>query len=70
MLKCKGSDSPLPYGILITRIMQYSGVDLFVETSTIMGSRHHFTTNSLKKLNIINVNGAWQHHHGNEVDSP
>ena len=26
MLKCKASETPLPYGILITQIMQYSGI--------------------------------------------
>jgi len=39
MLKSKGDDAPLPYGILITRIMQYNGVDLFVEVSTTIGLR-------------------------------
>jgi len=68
MLRSKGGDAPLPYGILITRIMQYSGVDLSVDASTTIGLRQQFSTNSLKKLNIVNVNGVWQHAHANEHD--
>jgi len=37
MLKCKGIDSPLPHGILITRIMQYGGVELYAKANPIMG---------------------------------
>jgi len=36
--------------------MQYVGVDLFVNASTTISLRHHFSTNYLKKLNIVHVN--------------
>ena len=68
MLKRKGGDAPLPYGILIIRIVQYNGMDLSVEVSTTIELRQQFSTNSLKKLNIVNVNGVWQHAHANEPD--
>ncbi|KOM29681.1 hypothetical protein LR48_Vigan743s001400 [Vigna angularis] len=55
------SDTPLPYGVLITQIMQYCGVNVDVDASTHIGSRHHFSINSLKRMKIINVNGVWQH---------
>jgi len=61
MLKCKASDTPLPYGILITQIMQYCGMDVSADARTTIGKRHHFSTSSLKRLNIINVDGVWQH---------
>jgi len=35
MFKCRTSDAPLPYDTLITQIMQYGGVDLSPEASTI-----------------------------------
>jgi len=61
MLKCKDSDTPLSYGILITQIMQYCGVNVSADTRTTIGKRHHFSTSSLKRLNIVNVDGVWQH---------
>ncbi|KAG2371032.1 uncharacterized protein HKW66_Vig0212060 [Vigna angularis] len=61
MLKCKASDTPLPYGVLITQIMQYCGVHVDADANTHIGSRHHFSINSLKRMKIINVNGVWQH---------
>ncbi|KOM42055.1 hypothetical protein LR48_Vigan04g225300 [Vigna angularis] len=61
MLKCKVSDTALPYGVLITHIMQYCGVDVSTDPSTQIGSRHHFSINSLKRMKIVYVNGAWQH---------
>ncbi|BAT99379.1 hypothetical protein VIGAN_10080400 [Vigna angularis var. angularis] len=61
MLKCKVSDTALPYGVLITHIMQYCGVDVSADPSTQIGSRHHFSINSLKRMKIVYVNGAWQH---------
>ncbi|BAU02153.1 hypothetical protein VIGAN_11159500 [Vigna angularis var. angularis] len=63
MLKCKASDTPLPYGVLITRILQYCGVNVDADACTQVGSRHHFSINSLKRMHIVNVNGVWQHDH-------
>jgi len=68
MLKCKASDTPLRYGILITQIMQYSGVDFSPNTNTIIRKKQHFSTHSLKRLNIVNVNGVWQHDRANNDD--
>lgn len=28
-----------------------------------IGKRQHFSTNRLKKLNIVSVNGVWKHDH-------
>ncbi|KOM34897.1 hypothetical protein LR48_Vigan02g104700 [Vigna angularis] len=61
MLKCKASDTPLPYGVLITQIMQYCGVHVDADANTDIATRHHFSITSLKRLNIVNVNGVWQH---------
>ncbi|WVZ06608.1 hypothetical protein V8G54_019954 [Vigna mungo] len=62
------SDAPLPYGVLITQIMQYCGVHVDDDASTHIGSRHHFSINSLKRLNIVNVNGVWQHDVGDDEE--
>ncbi|KOM56754.1 hypothetical protein LR48_Vigan10g264600 [Vigna angularis] len=82
MLKCKAGDTPLPYGVLITQIMQYCGVHVGADANTLIRTRHHFSINSLKRLNIVNVNGVWQHdvgddeeedqpnHHDNPVQPP
>ncbi|XP_052726056.1 uncharacterized protein LOC128194456 [Vigna angularis] len=82
MLKCKGSDTPLPYGVLMTHIMAYCGVNVDADANTHIGSRHHFSINSLKRMKIVNVNSVWQHdldddeeeeqpdHHENPVQSP
>ena len=53
MLKCKASDTPLPYGVLITQIMQYSGVDFSLDANTTIGKRQHFSTRSLKRLILL-----------------
>ncbi|XP_022642528.1 uncharacterized protein LOC106774437 isoform X2 [Vigna radiata var. radiata] len=66
MIKCKDNKMPLPYGILITQIMGYYGVDLTIDSSTVLGWTHYFGTRSLKKLNIVNVNGVWHHGGANE----
>ncbi|KAG2400087.1 uncharacterized protein HKW66_Vig0100590 [Vigna angularis] len=68
MLKCKASDAPLPYGVLITQIMQYCGVHVDDDVSTHIGTRHHFSINSLKRLNIVKVNGVWQHDVGDDEE--
>ncbi|XP_052735333.1 uncharacterized protein LOC108343552 isoform X3 [Vigna angularis] len=68
MMKCKDNKMPLPYGILITQIMGYYGVDLTIDSSTVLGWTHYFGTKSLKKLNIVNVNGVWHHGGANEDD--
>jgi len=39
MLKCKGIETGLPYGILITTIVIYVGVDLSVNTTTTISLR-------------------------------
>ncbi|WVZ16965.1 hypothetical protein V8G54_009947 [Vigna mungo] len=72
MLKCKVSDTPLPYGVLITQIMQYCGVHVDGDATSHIGPRHHFSINSFKRLNIVNVNGVWQHDDGDdeEEDQP
>ncbi|KOM56757.1 hypothetical protein LR48_Vigan10g264900 [Vigna angularis] len=40
--------------------------------STLIATRHHFSINSLKRLNIVNVNSVWQHdvHDDEEEDQP
>ncbi|WVY96611.1 hypothetical protein V8G54_028762 [Vigna mungo] len=68
MLKCKVGDTPLPYGVLITQIMQYNGVHLDADVSTQIGTRQHFPTNSLKRLNIVNVNDVWQQDNSDDED--
>ncbi|WVY97730.1 hypothetical protein V8G54_029881 [Vigna mungo] len=72
MLKCKAGDTPLPYGVLITQIMQYCGVHVDSDANTHIGTRHHFSINSLKRLNIVNVSGVCQHNVGDdeEEDQP
>ncbi|QCE00247.1 hypothetical protein DEO72_LG7g1535 [Vigna unguiculata] len=65
---CKASDTPLPYGVLITQIMQYSGVDFSLDANTTIGKRQHFSTRSLKRLNIVYVDGVWQHDRVNNDD--
>ncbi|WVZ17242.1 hypothetical protein V8G54_010224 [Vigna mungo] len=61
-------DTPLPYVVLITQIMQYSGVYLDVDASNQMGTMQYFSTNSLKRLNIVNVYCVWQHDVGDDED--
>ncbi|WVZ15112.1 hypothetical protein V8G54_012678 [Vigna mungo] len=68
MLKCKASDTPLPYGVLITQIMQYCGVHVDGDATSHIRPRHHFSINSLKRLNIVNVNGVWQHDDGDDEE--
>lgn len=48
--------------------MQYNEMDLTVQASTIIGLRKHFSTNALKKHNIVNVHSVWQHIHANDED--
>ncbi|WVZ08324.1 hypothetical protein V8G54_021670 [Vigna mungo] len=69
MLKCKVGYTPLPYCVLITQIMQYSGVNLEADVSTQIRSKVHFSTNYLKRLNIVNVNGVWQHDVDDDEDN-
>ncbi|WVZ23377.1 hypothetical protein V8G54_001921 [Vigna mungo] len=81
-LATMADDTLLPYGVLITQIMQYCEVHVDADTSTHIGTIHHFSFNSLKRLNIVNVNGVWQHdfdddddkeqphHHENPVQPP
>jgi len=40
----------------------------FAEVSTTIGLRQQFSTNSLKKINIVNVNDVWHHVHANQPD--
>ena len=70
MLKCKSTETSLPYGILITTIMQYVGVDLSVDTTTTVSLRHQFSVQNLRKMNIVHVNGEWQQLRGRSVDAP
>ncbi|WVY92080.1 hypothetical protein V8G54_037594 [Vigna mungo] len=53
MLKCKAGDAPLPYD---------------GDASTHIGTKYHFSIHSLKRLNIVNVNGVWQHDVGNDEE--
>ena len=48
--------------------MQYSGVDFSPDANTTIGKRQHFSTRSLKRLNIVYVDGVWQHDRVNNDD--
>ncbi|KAL2319922.1 hypothetical protein Fmac_028891 [Flemingia macrophylla] len=61
MIKCKDNDMHLPYAILITKIMSHYGVDLSIDATIDLGWHHCFYKKTLKKLNVVNVDGVWQH---------
>ncbi|KAL2339779.1 hypothetical protein Fmac_007719 [Flemingia macrophylla] len=61
MIKCRDNEMPLPYAILITHIMSHYGVDLSIDAAIDLGWQHYFYKKILKKLNVVNVNGVWQH---------
>ncbi|KAL2340175.1 hypothetical protein Fmac_008115 [Flemingia macrophylla] len=61
MIKCKDNDMHLPYAILITKIMSHYGVDLSTDAAIDLGWHHCFYKKTLKKLNVVNVDGVWQH---------
>ncbi|KOM41690.1 hypothetical protein LR48_Vigan04g188800 [Vigna angularis] len=48
--------------------MQYCGVHVDADANTHIGTIHHFSINSLKRLNIVNVNSVWQHNVGDDED--
>nr|KYP63004.1 hypothetical protein KK1_017565 [Cajanus cajan] len=73
MVKCKDNGMPLPYPILISHILAAYGVDLSIDVAVELGWAHFFNKNTLKKLNVVNVNGVWihgrdNHHHGQNVE--
>ncbi|KAL2337138.1 hypothetical protein Fmac_011584 [Flemingia macrophylla] len=68
MIKCRDNEMPLPYGILITHIMSHYGVDLSIDAAIELGWSHCFYKKTLKKLNVVNVNGVWQHGRVNQDD--
>ncbi|KAL2333633.1 hypothetical protein Fmac_014846 [Flemingia macrophylla] len=61
MIKYKDNDMHLPYAILITKIMSHYGVDLSIDAAIDLGWHHCFYKKTLKKLNVVNVDGVWQH---------
>ncbi|KAL2332597.1 hypothetical protein Fmac_013810 [Flemingia macrophylla] len=61
MIKCRDNDMHLPYVILITKIMSHFGVDLSIDAAVDLGWNHCFYKKTLKKLNVVNVDGVWQH---------
>ncbi|KAK7388638.1 hypothetical protein VNO78_23460 [Psophocarpus tetragonolobus] len=50
----------LPYGILITKIMEHHSINLVTEVKVSPGWASNFKKRSLKKLTIKIVNGMWQ----------
>jgi len=56
IIKCQDSNMPLSYANLITRILQVYGFDLSNEQTIMLGWNHYFGKNSMKKLNIFQVN--------------
>jgi len=58
MMKCRDNNMPLPYGILITRILHVYGFDLSNEKTIMLGWNHYFGKKSMTKLNIFQVNGV------------
>ncbi|KAL2341132.1 hypothetical protein Fmac_009072 [Flemingia macrophylla] len=68
MIKCRDNEMPLPYAILITHIMSHYGVDLSIAAAIELGWPHCFYKKTLKKLNVVNVNGVWQHGRVNQDD--
>ncbi|KAL2331139.1 hypothetical protein Fmac_018720 [Flemingia macrophylla] len=61
MIKCRDNDMHLPYAILITKIMSHFGVDLSIDAAVDLGWNHCFYKKTLKKLNVVYVDGVWQH---------
>ncbi|KAL2333234.1 hypothetical protein Fmac_014447 [Flemingia macrophylla] len=61
MIKCGDNDMHLPYAILITKIMSHFGVDLSIDAAVDLGWNHCFYKKILKKLNVVYVDGVWQH---------
>nr|KYP76135.1 hypothetical protein KK1_020360 [Cajanus cajan] len=73
MVKCKDNGMPLPYPILISRILVVFDVDLSIDVAVELGWAHFFNKKTLKKLNVVNVNGVWlhgrdNHDHGQNVE--
>ena len=65
MMKCKKTTNmPLPYGVLITRIMECHGVDLSREYEIQIGYSSLLDEMRLNKLKIIKVDGVWQYTYG------
>jgi len=56
---------PLMYLLLIPQILLYVDLNLKLESSTKLWRVHFLTEKSLKKLNVVNVDGQWKHrnHH-------
>ncbi|KAL2574946.1 hypothetical protein AAZX31_17G239300 [Glycine max] len=61
MKKCKVNGMPLPYGLLITKIMEFHRIHLGAENESLPGWSNRFNQKSLKKLKVIQVDGVWQH---------
>ncbi|KAG4953421.1 hypothetical protein JHK87_039015 [Glycine soja] len=61
MKKCKVNGMPLPYGLLITKIMEFHCIHLGVENGSLPGWSNRFNKKSLKKFKVIQVDGVWQH---------
>jgi len=59
---------PLPHGILITRITQVYGFDLSNDVAIMLGCNHYFGKKSMRKLNILQVNGVWQLGRSDQTD--
>nr|KYP55458.1 hypothetical protein KK1_001670 [Cajanus cajan] len=73
MVKCKDNGMPLPYPILISHILAAYGVDLGIDVAVELGWAPFFNKNTLKKLNVVNVNGVWihdrdNHQHGQNIE--
>ena len=60
MIKCRNNNMPLPYAILITRILQVYGFDLSNKQAIMLCWNRYFGKRSMTKLNIFHVNGVWQ----------
>jgi len=58
MIKCRDNNMPLPYDILIKRIMAHYDVDLSINASVELGWSHYFDQKTLNKLNIVQVNSV------------
>lgn len=71
MMKCKNSSGmPLSYGVLISRIIEFHGIDTGNEFMMVVGYTSMLNKRRLNKLKIVEIDGVWQYAHGgnNEED--